>query len=200
MRNLLANFVCGVLAILFAACFFLCARGIVAGDAVRFENRGRGMTYSVTSQEASLLYIYTRREFKDADGQVYYQNFWNSVPAEDAWALSVQSGLSPVGGPETTFLGFGLKQSESEFMGRRSMRTIRMEQTMIRVPMWFILGIIGVWPGMRFWRQSKVRTERLAKGYCVKCGFDLQGTYHHCPKCRTRAPIPAAFPVHSWEV
>jgi len=197
MRSLLANLVSGLMALLFVVAFVFCARGMVAGEALRLEKRG--LSYFLLSQESAILFVRGQNHFRSADSANAYRRFFSSNQINDEeWRFRAQTDLSFYPGPERTLLGFGFEHGRYEF-ARRSFRPGMMrERTIVRVPMWFILGVFGIWPGLRYWRKSKVRGRRLESGHCLKCGFDLKGIYHHCPKCRTRAPIPTGFPVHSW--
>lgn len=197
MRRGLANFISGVMAILFVVGFIFCARGMVAGEAVRLEKRG--LSYMLMSQESALVFIRTQSHFRNREVEQAYRRFFSPNQAnENEWRFRVQSDMSFYPGPDGTILGFGYEHGMFEFTGRSFRPGMSRERTVIRIPMWFLLGALGVWPGLRFWRKSKVRTQRLQMGHCLKCGFDLQGIYHHCPKCGTRAPIPTGFAVHLW--
>jgi hypothetical protein len=197
MRSALANFIAGTMALLFAVAFIFCARGMVSAEMVRLEKRP--LSYSLYSQEGTLLLVRGETRFRTTEAEEAYRQFFaiGQLP-EDEWRWRFQSDMSAYRGPVNSILGFGFEHSESEVTRRIIRSGMLRNLVMIRVPMWFLLGILGIWPAIRFWRKSKLRTTRLEKGHCLKCGFDLQGIYHHCPRCRTRAPIPTGFPVHSW--
>ena len=197
MRRTLANLVAGTMALLFIVSFVFCARGMVAAERVRLEKRPRN--FSVYSQDGSLLFVKSEAKFLTDEAADAYMRFFNLMSTSDTeWRWTYTADLPAYRSPGRTIAGFGYEYSEGEAMGRVFRRGIMREQTLVRIPMWFILASLGTWPGIRFWRQSKVRTLRQEKGHCLKCGFDLQGIYHHCPRCGTRAPIPTGFPVHSW--
>lgn len=197
MWSALVNLVAGTMAVLFSVAFVFCARGMIASERIRLEKRP--INYSLYSQEGSLLFVRSEAKFLTPEAADAYLRFFNLMSTGDTeWRWSVTTDLPAFRSPASTVAGFGYEFSEGEAMGRIFRSGIRREQTLLRIPMWFILGCLGIWPGVRFWRQSKLRTERQQKGLCLKCGFNLQGIYHHCPKCGTRAPIPTGFPVHLW--
>jgi|GEM_PF-4778000 len=197
MRSVIANFLSGTLALLFAIAFVFGARGVVAGDAIRLDRRGLG--YGLFSQDGALVFMRQQTFFQNRGIETVYRRLWNPNFVQDEnWHWRIQTDQSFYPTPETTILGFGYDHLKGEYVGRGFRPGLSRERTIFRVPMWFILFALGIWPGIRYWRRSKLHQIRNEQGLCLKCGFDLKGIYHHCPKCGTRAPIPSGFPVHSW--
>jgi hypothetical protein len=53
------------------------------------------------------------------------------------------------------------------------------------VPYWALAVGAGVAPALwvRGWRRRRIRARRLARGQCVRCGYDLRATSGACPEC-----------------
>jgi len=62
-------------------------------------------------------------------------------------------------------------------------------------PAWALLilaGLLGTYPGVVFIRRPFRRARRLRNGWCLGCGYDLQGNISGvCPECGTSAETKA---------
>lgn len=54
----------------------------------------------------------------------------------------------------------------------------------IVVPIWTIIAISAILPGIWLLRQRMLRRRRMA-GRCATCGYDLRATPDRCPECGT---------------
>jgi hypothetical protein len=54
-----------------------------------------------------------------------------------------------------------------------------------RLPYWTLLPVLSFWPAV--WLMAtlrrRVRSQRLAQGQCLSCGYDLRVTPNRCPEC-----------------
>jgi hypothetical protein len=57
------------------------------------------------------------------------------------------------------------------------------------LPCWFLTALLAVAPALRIrWRvRSYIVTQRLARGRCPGCGYDLRATPGRCPECGWRS-------------
>jgi hypothetical protein len=55
------------------------------------------------------------------------------------------------------------------------------------LPLALLILVAGCYVGYMGNRPHKLRRERLSKGLCVRCGYDLTGNVNGvCPECGTR--------------
>ena len=61
-------------------------------------------------------------------------------------------------------------------------------------PSWALLilaGLLGTYPGIVFIRRPFRRARRLRNGWCLACGYDLQGNVSGvCPECGSPSKTP----------
>ena len=57
----------------------------------------------------------------------------------------------------------------------------------VMIPHWLLLLLLLVLPTMRFARFRRQR-NRLRKGLCLRCGYDLRASPERCPECGM--PVP----------
>ena len=46
-----------------------------------------------------------------------------------------------------------------------------------------VTGVIAIWPWLRRRSTKRKREDRLARGLCPDCGYDLRGSPGRCPEC-----------------
>ena len=61
----------------------------------------------------------------------------------------------------------------------------------IVLPLWPIIVLSGILPGLRLWRRVRRRINA-RKGQCRECGYDLRATPQRCPECGT-VPQPSTI-------
>jgi hypothetical protein len=111
------------------------------------------------------------------------------------WRVTWSRDLGMVGPPSGSTLGFGFDVSVGDNSRRVMMPGIRWRRMIIQIPHWSLVLVFGAGPGMWMYQRGRARRERISKGLCRKCGFELGTVYHSCPKCGERAPLPDGFPV-----
>ncbi len=96
--------------------------------------------------------------------------------------------------PTDTFwrkLGFGyVGYSQESSFSTRTMRGVWM-------PFWFVVLASGVSPALwgRGWWRRRIRRQRIRKGLCPVCGYDLRATPVRCPECGTATTLPNTLPA-----
>lgn len=53
------------------------------------------------------------------------------------------------------------------------------------LPLWLLVILCGTYPAMRWVLRPSLKHVRLARGLCVRCGYDLRATPERCPECGT---------------
>jgi hypothetical protein len=87
------------------------------------------------------------------------------------------------GSPIPTTMGFG--HSTGSFTAMMDYPSELNEVTTWCAPAWFIIALttpLPLWEVLEF-RRRRLRKNRLAKGLCVRCGYDLRATPERCPEC-----------------
>jgi hypothetical protein len=54
-------------------------------------------------------------------------------------------------------------------------------------------SLVGAWP-LSVWRRSYDRAQRMRRGHCACCGYDLRATPDRCPECGAVPNAKAARP------
>ncbi len=124
-------------------------------------------------------------------GYVVYESsiddvpFWEWNPGRN-YGMDVEWDLS-LATRETHFAGFDYyRQPEKKPNGPTPMPWVN-ELILIRVPLWFAVLFFSVLPLL--WVRASMRRRliriRLERGWCTRCGYDLQGSAGACPECGT---------------
>ena len=64
---------------------------------------------------------------------------------------------------------------------------IHMDRLSVHVPYWPIVVLSGLPPAVWLTRRRRVK-RRIARGQCLRCGYDLRETPDRCPECGQLAP------------
>jgi hypothetical protein len=59
----------------------------------------------------------------------------------------------------------------------------------VSVPLWLLVVVFGILPGIRVIRMIFARIKRHGaqqKGHCTQCGYDLRASKDRCPECGTQ--------------
>jgi hypothetical protein len=85
-------------------------------------------------------------------------------------------------------MGFAFESRERT--GRRfdgvqwiEMPGVLVRQTILELPAWFVLLVLGGFPVYRLVQRDWLRRHRAASGLCVSCGFGAGPAYITCPQC-----------------
>jgi hypothetical protein len=195
MKDRFASFFCGLCLVL---CFIVVvswARSSVSSEGMTIRRR-----YSVLSLAASEGTFVLVRGKLIFDSPEVEQAWRAAIDPEkiynwDRWRFTWARDLGMMGAPGGSTFGFGYDASVSDATRRVMMPGIRWHRTIIQIPHWFVITLLGVGPGFWMYRRHRVRRERLSRGLCRKCGFQMGDLYHSCPRCGERAPLPDGFPV-----
>ena len=103
-------------------------------------------------------------------------------------AASMFSGLRSQAARSAALAGF-------EYHRGRTLAGFRFSYTLLAAPMWALLVLSLVPPGVVLWlaRRRRVREQT---GRCARCGYDLRATPGRCPECgEAQVPGETAGPV-----
>jgi hypothetical protein len=113
-----------------------------------------------------------------------------------SWNVSWSRDMIILAGIDNSLLGFGAESEVVDPPPRRfSIPGMTWKRTVVQIPHWFVIVLIGGLPTWWLMRRSKMHQARARQGLCRRCGFELGTLYHSCPKCGERAPLPEGFPV-----
>ena len=113
----------------------------------------------------------------------------------ERWRVTWSRDLGLMSPPSGSTLGFGYDVLTTDAMRRVMMPGIHWQRTILLIPHWSIVLLMGIGPGMWLYRRQRVRRTRVSKGLCRRCGFEMGNLYHSCPQCGERAPLPEGFQV-----
>ena len=90
-------------------------------------------------------------------------------------------------GPTSGFMLLGLGVERTPALGTEHLWTIEF-------PFWLLAATVSMAPIIRFleFRKHQLVLDRIQRGLCVACGYDLRGSSEKCPECGT--PITAPNP------
>lgn len=198
MKRFLLNSLAVLLGVVALAAIIFCARGMVSPESLTASKQA--LRYTATTQDGFLLISRTRITFEsDALAQQWRDVMDPSRTAQwNQWRWWTSSGGTGIRTPDARSLGFSFERSSRSSMMRRIGPGITAHRLILCLPFWFVILFTGWFPAWRLWKRIRMTEVRSVSGHCTHCGLDLQGVYHHCPKCGTRQPLPDGFPVHSW--
>jgi hypothetical protein len=114
----------------------------------------------------------------------------------DSWNSSWSRNMVVIASLDNSFLGFGAQSQVIDPPRRRfTIPGVAWQRTLVQVPHWFLILLIGGFPTWWLMRRSRIHRDLVKQGLCRRCGFEMGTLYHLCPKCGERAPLPEGFPV-----
>jgi hypothetical protein len=114
----------------------------------------------------------------------------------DSWNVNWSRNMIAIASLDNSFLGFGARSEVIDAPRRYfSIPGVAWQKTLVQVPHWFVILLIGGFPTWWLMRRSRIHRNRAKQGLCQRCGFEMGTLYHLCPKCGERAPLPEGFSV-----
>src|SRR4051812_6489935 len=196
MKDRLITIGCGLCLVLCFAVIVSWARSTVSSEGITIGHQyGRS---SLAASDGAIVFIRGSLVFDSPEIEQAWRSAIDPQKSYDwaKWRFTWSRDLGLVGPPGGTTLGFGFDTSVADNNRRTMMMPgIRWHRMIIQVPHWALILLFGAAPGVWLVRRGQARRERVQKGLCRKCGFEMGDVYHSCPKCGERAPLPEGFPV-----
>ena len=190
MKRLLVNLVNAFMIVLCGTAIVFWARSMITSEGA---SALQGYTrYSVTSHEGSVIFARNALTFDTSDAEALWRRWSDPDNSIDRsrWRFATATDVSNVTPPRFGALGFGYDRSEGAFSRWPFNAGATWHRTLIQVPYFALVAITGAFPILILSRRSRLQRERLAQGQCLRCGFEMGDTYHLCPVCGQRAPLP----------
>jgi hypothetical protein len=152
----------------------------------------------VEANQGSILFGRFQRIFDTPEDQSEWRSMMGPerLHDEDSWSMDGSRNMIVLSAADDSFLGFTAQSSVIEPPQRRFMIPgISTKRTMVQVPHWFLLLLIGGFPTWWLMHRNRLHRDRTKQGLCHHCGFEMGALYHLCPKCGERAPLPEGFSV-----
>jgi hypothetical protein len=194
MTRILGNILCATLLGVACISVLLWARSLMTTEGLFAAHNFH--RYALVSGEAALEFSSGAYEF---DGEAARRNFLGEEPGaaanERRWRFGFATDIAAQ--RESTDLSTGLDVEQFTWDMNHSWSSTGVYYThhSFDVPYWMIVLPAGVPGAIWLTRRLKTRQERIQRGLCRRCGFELGDTYHCCPQCGERAPLPPAAPA-----
>ena len=166
----------------FVASAVLWVRGYLVGDSFRYRQQPDATADNVTRTD----YVVASSRGRLGLAMTSTSNVaWQHQTRSLTWGRDRPP--MPMSVPNPTPMGrLGFQfVSEGVPLGGSSFLTV----IGIIAPSWFVVATSAVPPGLAYlvWRRRRRARLRLARGQCVRCGYDLRGTPERCPECGAAA-------------
>jgi hypothetical protein len=145
---------------------FECVRSFYVEDSLRCQSSVGGRLVEFISRNGRL--------------DVLYYGTWNGGVGDIGYTYVPGSPYALVGTDYSRrYIGFGT--GITGYGGR-----------FINLPYWLAVVVLAILPSIA-WRQHhrRLQHERLERGICLVCGYDLRATPDRCPECGTIPPKTA---------
>jgi hypothetical protein len=192
MARILGNILCAALLGMACISILLWARSLMTTEGLFAAHNFH--RYALVSGEGGLELSSGSYTFESAEVQRDFLGGDDPAEAEPHWRFNFATDIAAAREATDLSTGLDVEQFTWDMNHAQSGAGVTYTHHSIDLPYWVIVLPAGV-PGA-FWlaRRMKVRQERIARGLCRRCGFELGDTYHCCPQCGERAPLPATGP------